>query len=79
MKISADTGACQAYGMCVMTAPDFFEIDEDAGHVRVLRETTDDPRQVAEVLEAEDACPVRAIAVAREATSSNGSAGPVAG
>lgn len=74
MRISADIGTCQAYGMCVMTAPDFFEIDEEAGHVRVLRETTDDPREIAEVQEAEDACPVRAIAVGRGAGPADGGA-----
>lgn len=62
MRVTADREVCIGAGMCVLSAPDVFDQDEDDGRVRVL---TSEP--VAErhgvVREAERLCPSRAVRV----------------
>ena len=39
MRVTVDLGACQGHGVCHMSAPDVFELDETDGHAIV----TSDP------------------------------------
>jgi ferredoxin len=62
MKIEVDREVCCSSGMCVLTAPDLFDQDEDDGRVVVLvaeppEESQDLARQAAQL------CPSRAITV----------------
>ena len=63
MRITVDTSACQAYGLCVMEAPDYLRIDEEADQVAVLKALVEDA-DAAEVEAAERACPMFAIHLA---------------
>jgi ferredoxin len=62
MRVAVDLAVCQGHGVCHMSAPDVFELDEDDGHAIVVS----DP--VAAGMEADaqlaaDSCPERAISV----------------
>jgi ferredoxin len=62
MKIEADRDVCCSSGMCVLTAPDLFDQDEEDGRVMVLAQPEgegqeDLARQAAQL------CPSRAISV----------------
>lgn len=62
MKIEADREICCSSGMCVLTAPDLFDQDEEDGRVMVLAQPEgaaqeDLARQAAQL------CPSRAISV----------------
>lgn len=35
MKVAADRDVCQAYGLCALSAPDVFSVDDD-GYVTPL-------------------------------------------
>ncbi|MDA2811426.1 ferredoxin [Nocardiopsis sp. RSe5-2] len=63
MKVTADREVCVGAGMCVLTAPDLFDQDEDDGRVRVLVPEPAGARQEA-AREAERLCPSRAVRVA---------------
>lgn len=64
MRITVDIPACQAYGLCVMEAADYFEIDEEADKVAVLKvEVSDADEGIVEA--AQRACPVVAIRLER--------------
>ena len=65
VRISIDPGRCVGSGDCALTAPDAFEVDEDAGQAHVLpgAEGTDP----AELQRAAYACPTVAISVVQEA------------
>jgi ferredoxin len=78
MKIMLDVPVCQAYGLCVMEAPDFFEIDEEADKARLLKHTAtgDD---AAAVRAAATACPVFAISLGEGDADTSADGGPGAG
>jgi ferredoxin len=62
MHVTVDLGACQGHGVCHMSAPDVFELDDLDGHAIVVTdpvpaELEDDAQLGA------DSCPERAIAV----------------
>ncbi len=58
--ISIDPARCLMHGDCTVTAPDLFELDEEAGHAIVLQsESAEALRSQAEL--AVDRCPNRAI------------------
>ncbi|MGY1712090.1 ferredoxin [Geodermatophilus sp. SYSU D00758] len=62
MHVSVDLGVCQGHGVCHMSAPDVFELDESDGHAIVMV----DPVPVeleGDAQLAADSCPERAITV----------------
>ncbi|MBF8184317.1 ferredoxin [Nonomuraea sp. K274] len=60
MRVILDTQNCQAYGNCMLTAPDVFDLDEEAGTAIILRERP--PAELrAAVEEAVRSCPVQAL------------------
>jgi ferredoxin len=65
MHIALDTELCQAYGNCLLAAPDVFELTETTPVV-IVRQP--DPAETlrAEVEEAVRSCPVQALTL-REA------------
>jgi ferredoxin len=62
MRISLDATKCQAYGNCMVTAPDVFDIGDDDAVVTVLVERPAEERRAA-VQEAVRSCPVEALSV----------------
>ncbi|MCX5208615.1 ferredoxin [Kitasatospora sp. NBC_00240] len=61
MLITADRDRCIGAGLCVLTAPDVFEHDDD-GLVHVL-EQEPDARLEGDVRLAQQLCPARALAL----------------
>ncbi len=57
MRLEVDRERCVGAGMCVLTAPEVFEQDEEDGRVRLL------DREPAEVGDAVQLCPAQAITV----------------
>jgi ferredoxin len=67
MKVTVDSLLCEANGLCVLAAPEVFELfdDDDGGGVQILLETP--PAALEEsVREAVDACPKQALRIAEE-------------
>ena len=62
MKVIVDKDKCIGAGQCVMTAPDVFDQDEDAGTVVLLAEKPPATEQ-NDVRKAVTYCPARAIEV----------------
>ena len=62
MRVILDLGRCNAYGNCVIEAPDVFDIDDATGLAVVLEEHPAEERR-AKVEAAARLCPVLAIAV----------------
>lgn len=62
MRVSVDTGVCQAYGNCSLTVPEVFDLDEDAGVAVILQDTPAEELRPA-VEEAVRSCPVEALAL----------------
>jgi ferredoxin len=62
MKIEADREICCSSGMCVLTAPDLFDQDEEDGRVMVLAQP-EDKAQEDLARQAAQLCPSRAISV----------------
>jgi ferredoxin len=62
MRLTIDLEECQGYACCIAAAPEVFELDEDADKARILV-TTPSESQRAEVEEAVESCPVRAISI----------------
>lgn len=60
MKATVDKELCTGCGLCVNTAPDIFEMDED---VAVVKVNSIPDSAVEEVEEAADNCPVNAIEI----------------
>lgn len=58
-QIVADPHICQGYANCLVTAPDYFDLDDD-GKVTILTEQPSDSDE-AVVREAVASCPVRAL------------------
>lgn len=62
MRISADTATCQAYGNCLLEAPDVFDLDDESAAVVVLQ--TSPPEDLRPAVEAAvRSCPVQALAL----------------
>ena len=62
MKVVVDTGLCQGHGMCVLEAPDVFELAKHATTVTILTaEVADD--QLTEVRQAVKYCPNAALSL----------------
>jgi ferredoxin len=63
MRVILDTQSCQAYGNCMLTAPDVFDLDEETGVAIILQERP--PAELrAAVEEAVQSCPVQALTLA---------------
>ena len=62
MRVSVDLGVCQGHGVCHMSAPDVFELDEEDGHAIVQVDPVP-PELEADAQLAADSCPERAITV----------------
>jgi ferredoxin len=62
VKVHADRVACVGSGNCVLRLPEVFDQGEDDGIVVLLR-AEPDPSQVANVLDAVEACPAAALRV----------------
>jgi ferredoxin len=62
MRVSVDLDVCQGHGVCHMTAPDVFELDEEDGHAIVQQDPVP-AGQEADAQLAADSCPERAITV----------------
>lgn len=62
MKIEVDREICCSSGMCVLTAPDLFDQDEEDGRVMVLAQP-EDASQEDLARQAAQLCPSRAISV----------------
>ncbi len=60
MRIHLDTDQCQAYGNCVLAAPDIFELDDSSPVVKILHASPPESRRAA-VEEAVRSCPVEAL------------------
>lgn len=62
MRVSVDLDVCQGHGVCHMTAPDVFELDETDGHAIVQVDPV--PAELeGDAQLAADSCPERAITV----------------
>jgi ferredoxin len=62
MRVTVDRGRCIGAGMCVLTAPEVFDQDEEEGRVVLL--VTNPPEELQDaVRQAERLCPSGAIAV----------------
>lgn len=64
MRVKVDLNVCQGHGVCHMSAPDVFELDEEDGHSIVQL----DPVPAALEADAQlgaDSCPERAITILR--------------
>lgn len=62
MRVSVDLDVCQGHGVCHMSAPDVFELDETDGHAIVQLDPVPPALEGSAQLAA-DSCPERAIAV----------------
>lgn len=62
MKVSADLNACQGYACCMMTAPEVFDLDQEAGKVIILQENPPEELR-AKVEEAVRGCPAKALSM----------------
>lgn len=60
MRIELDPDLCQAYGNCLLAAPEVFELTESTPVVSVLRPAPDEAMR-AQVEEAVTSCPVQAL------------------
>ena len=62
MRIEADRERCASSGMCVLTAPDVFDQDEDDGRVVLLMPDVTEEQEAA-VRKAIQLCPSRALSL----------------
>ena len=60
MRIELDPNLCQAYGNCLLSAPEVFELTQNDVVVRILQEQPDEALR-AQVEEAVTSCPVQAL------------------
>ncbi|MGY2067289.1 ferredoxin [Blastococcus sp. SYSU DS0619] len=62
MRVSVDLDVCQGHGVCHMSAPAVFELDETDGHAIVQVDPV--PAELQDEAQlAADSCPERAISV----------------
>jgi ferredoxin len=60
MRVIADTETCQAYGNCLLEAPDVFDLDDETAAVVVLQ--ANPPEELRPAVEAAvRSCPVQAL------------------
>lgn len=62
MRIELDAELCQAYGNCLLAAPEVFDLTETTPMVLVLQERPDESIW-ARVEEAVQSCPVQALSL----------------
>lgn len=63
MRATVDRGRCQGHALCVLNAPDLFDLDDVESHAYVLADAV--PDGLAELAHsAAQSCPEQAIAVA---------------
>jgi ferredoxin len=62
MKVRVDPEVCQGHGVCHMTAPDLFLLDDEDGYAYVEREDVPAGQEGLAQLGA-DSCPERAITI----------------
>lgn len=62
MRVTVDKSRCQAYGNCLLTAPDVFDLDDEAGVAVVIQEQPSEDLYPA-IEEAVRSCPVQALKV----------------
>jgi ferredoxin len=67
MKLRVDSTRCHRHMVCVMLAPDSFELSDDGAHATARDEFVSADRE-DEVVEASEACPEQAIIVSRGET-----------
>jgi ferredoxin len=65
IRIFLDLDKCQGHGLCVMCAPNAFDIDPDSGQA-VLLPGAHLAASRASLLEAQKMCPVDAIAITED-------------
>lgn len=65
MRLSADRDTCVGAGMCVLTAPEVFDQDDEQGRVVILDPGVVDDRAEA-VREAAVLCPAAALTVTED-------------
>jgi ferredoxin len=73
MRVIVDSNRCQGHALCVMNAPDLFDLD-DAGHARVLANPVPDGLDAA-ARAAEGGCPEQAITAQAEPALPSGHGG----
>jgi ferredoxin len=62
MHITVDEDLCEGHGQCMLAAPDFFDLPDDADHVTVLNpEPAEEFRD--EIIRAAAMCPAQAISI----------------
>jgi ferredoxin len=62
MRVTVDPGRCQGHALCVLNAPQLFDLDEVSSHAVVVVENV--PADLAEQARSTvDSCPERAISV----------------
>ena len=59
MHLIVDATLCQAYGNCLIAAPELFDLDEETNVAVVLQDPTEELRSAAD--QAVRSCPVQAI------------------
>ncbi|MFB8387515.1 ferredoxin [Microbacterium sp. NPDC055910] len=65
MDVSVDQKVCQGHGVCLMMAPDLFEISDETGLAYVKKQPqTEEEREAARA--AQGNCPERAIRIGGE-------------
>lgn len=62
MRLVLDRDLCQAYGNCMLAAPEVFELTESDPVVRILQSEPDESLR-AEVENAVASCPVQALSL----------------
>jgi ferredoxin len=60
MRIELDSELCQAYGNCLLSAPEVFELTQSDPVVRIVQAEPDESLRT-EVEQAVAACPVQAL------------------
>jgi ferredoxin len=62
MKVSVDSLLCESNGLCILAAPDVFDMVDDDEGVQILIETPPAPLEDS-VRAAVDACPKQALRI----------------
>ena len=62
MRVTVDLEACQGHGVCHMSAPGVFELDDQDGHAIVVTDPVP-PELESDAQLGVDSCPERALSV----------------
>jgi ferredoxin len=65
MKVSVESLLCESNGLCILAAPEVFDLVDDDNGVQILMETPPAGLEDA-VREAVDACPKQALRIVQE-------------